>query len=198
MKKLLITGFAPFGGESINPSWEAVKQLPDEIGEYRLVKTELPVVFGDAFVCCVQAAGREQPDIILCVGQAGGRKKVTPEMVGINLRYASIPDNAGNLPKDKPVVSGGPDAYFATVPVRRMADAMGERGAVSYSAGAYVCNDLLYSLLHHFVGSDVRAGFIHVPYLPSQAKEGVPSMELDEIVQALCDGIGALTGRNDE
>lgn len=192
MKKLLITGFAPFGGESINPSWEAVKQLPDGIGHWRLTKLELPVVFGEAFEKAVQAADACGADAVVCVGQAGGRAKVTPEMVGINLRYASIPDNAGHQPKDEPVVAGAREAYFSTVPVRKMAEAMGEKGAVSYSAGSYVCNDLLYGLLHHFHGTHVQAGFIHVPYLPQQAKEGVPCMALEEIVQALEEGIRAM------
>lgn len=189
MKNLLVTGFAPFGGESINPSWEAVKRLPEVIGPWRLTKCELPVVFGDAFDAAMQAAQGCGAQAILCVGQAGGRAKVTPEMVAINLRYASIPDNAGNQPKDEPVAADGPAAYFATVPVRRMAEAMGERGAVSYSAGSYVCNDLLYALLHHGCRNGVQAGFIHVPYLPRQAKPGVASMALEDIVQALEDGI---------
>lgn len=192
MKKLLITGFAPFGGESINPSWEAVKLLPDVIGQWQLTKLELPVVFGEAFEKAVQAADAYGADAVVCVGQAGGRAKVTPEMVGINLRYASIPDNAGHQPKDEPVVAGAREAYFSTVPVRKMAEAMGEKGAVSYSAGSYVCNDLLYGLLHHFHGTHVQAGFIHVPYLPQQAKEGVPCMALEEIVQALEDGLKAM------
>lgn len=192
MKKLLITGFAPFGGESINPSWEAVKKLPDLIGHWRLTKLELPVVFGEAFEKAVQAVDACGADAVVCVGQAGGRAKVTPEMVGINLRYASIPDNAGHQPKDEPVVAGAREAYFSTVPVRKMAEAMGEKGAVSYSAGSYVCNDLLYGLLHYFHGTHVQAGFIHVPYLPQQAKEGVPCMALEEIVQALEDGLKAM------
>lgn len=192
MKKLLITGFAPFGGESINPSWEAVKQLPDVIGQWQLTKLELPVVFGEAFEKAVQAAVACGADAVVSVGQAGGRAKVTPEMVAINLRYASIPDNAGHQPKDEPVVAGAREAYFSTVPVRKMAEAMGEKGAVSYSAGSYVCNDLLYGLLHHFHGTHVQAGFIHVPYLPQQAKEGVPCMALEEIVLALEEGIRAM------
>lgn len=192
MKNLLITGFMPFGGETVNPSWEAVKRLPDTIGSWRLIKMELPVVFGEAFEVCIRAAQQCQPAAVLCVGQAGGRAKVTPEMVAINLRYASIPDNAGNQPKDESVVPGGPNAYFASVPARKMAEAMGACGAVSYSAGSYVCNDLLYGLLHHYAGTDVQAGFIHVPFLPVQAKEGVPSMPLEEIVQALKSAISAM------
>jgi pyroglutamyl-peptidase len=109
-------------------------------------------------------------------------------MVGINLRHARIADNAGNQPQDEPVAADGPAAYFATVPVRQMTQAMENAGiaaAVSYSAGTFVCNDTLYALLHHYSETPVRAGFVHVPFLPQQAKEGVPFMELEDIVRGL-------------
>ena len=163
MKKLLITGFDPFGGESINPAWEAVKLLPDTIGAFELTKLEIPTVFGTASQKVLEAAQAVQPDVILCIGQAGGRKAITPEMVGINLRHARIADNAGNQPQDEPVVSDGPAAYFATVPVRRMAQAIEDAGitaAVSYSAGTFVCNDTLYAVLHHYAGTPVQAVII--------------------------------------
>ena len=195
MKKLLITGFDPFGGESINPAWEAVKRLPDEVGDYALTKLEIPTVFGTASQKVLEAAETVQPDVILCIGQAGGRKAITPEMVGINLRHARIADNAGNQPQDEPVAADGPAAYFATVPVRKMTaaiEAAGIEAAVSYSAGAFVCNDTLYAVLHHFAGTAVQAGFVHVPFLPQQAKEGGPSMPLEDIVRGLAAMIGAL------
>ena len=188
MKKLLITGFDPFGGESINPAWEAVKLLPDTIGAFELTKLEIPTVFGTASQKVLEAAQAVQPDVILCIGQAGGRKAITPEMVGINLRHARIADNAGNQPQDEPVAAEGPAAYFATVPVRKMAQAAEDAGiaaAVSYSAGTFVCNDTLYALLHHYADTQVQAGFVHVPFLPQQAKEGVPYMELESIVRGL-------------
>lgn len=188
MKHLLITGFEPFGGESINPSWEAVQRLPDEIGCWQLHKTRLPVVYGEACAAAQQAAKACSAHAVLCVGQAGGRAKVTPEMVAINLRYASIPDNAGSQPKDEPVAANAPAAYFSTLPVRNMAQAMADKGAVSYTAGTFVCNDLLYGLLHN----GLNAGFIHVPFLPEQAKEGVPSMPLEDIVECLTKGIQAM------
>ena len=191
--KLLITGFEPFGGEGINPSWEAVRLLPEKIGVWELKKMQAPTVFGLAAEKTLQAAEAWKPHVILCVGQAGGRKAVTPEMVGINLRYAAQPDNAGLLPQDEPIVPNGPDAYFSTVPVRRMADAIlaaGYPGAVSYSAGAFVCNDLLYSLLHRFHGSPTQVGFLHVPFLPEQ---GSPSLPLQDTVNALCAAIHALS-----
>lgn len=188
MKKLLITGFDPFGGETINPAWEAVKLLPNVIGEYELVKLEIPTVFGKAAQTVLESAETEKPDRILCIGQAGGRKAVTPEMIGVNLRHASIPDNAGVQPQDEPIVPDGPAAYFATVPVRAMVQAIQNAGlpaSVSYSAGVYVCNDTLYTLLHRYAGTDVEVGFIHVPFLPQQAPEGVPSMALEDITHAL-------------
>lgn len=195
MKKLLITGFDPFGGETVNPSWEAVKRLPDRIGDIELTKIQIPTVFSKAFECVLAEARRVQPDFILSVGQAGGRKGVTPEVIGINLREASIPDNEGNLIKNSPIDKNGPAAYFSTVPVREMVAAVKEAGipaSLSYSAGAFVCNDTLYSLLRHFDGTGTRAGFIHVPFLPEQAKEGAPSLTLDEIVLALTKCVEAL------
>ena len=194
-KRLLVTGFDPFGGETINPAWEAVKRLPDEIGAYCVVKMQVPTVFGAAGEAVLEQAARVRPDAVLCVGQAGGRAAVTPEKVAINLRHAAIPDNAGNRPQDEPIVPGGPDGLFATLPVRAMAariQAAGIPAAVSYSAGSFVCNDLMYTVLHHFVATGVRAGFIHVPFLPEQAREGVSSLPLEDIVRALTEAVLAL------
>ena len=188
MKKLLITGFDPFGGENINPSWEAAKELPDHIGDWQITKMEIPTVFGAAADQVIAAAEGLQPNAILCIGQAGGRAAVTPEVVAINLQEARIPDNRGNQPMNTPVVKGGPAAYFATVPVREMVQtilAASIPAALSYSAGTFVCNDVLYRLLHHFDGTATQAGFIHVPYLPQQAKENQPSLPQEKIVEAL-------------
>lgn len=193
MKRLLITGFEPFGGEEINPSWEAVKLLPIEINGYELTKLCLPVVFGEAAQIVKKAADELCTDVVLCIGQAGGRSAVTAELVGINLRHASIPDNKGNQPKDEPINEGGACAYFSTIPVREIAEAISGEGIssqVSYSAGAYVCNELLYTLLSHFEGSKTRVGFIHVPYSKEQNK--TPSMEMTEIVKALETAIKSL------
>ena len=186
MKKLLITGFEPFGGEKTNPSWEAVRLLPDEINGYGLTKLCIPVVFCRAAKIVIDKAEELRPDVILCIGQAGGRNAITPELVGINLRNASIPDNDGNSPSDEPIYPEGSAAYFSTLPVRRMAEAINSRGItahISYSAGAYVCNDLLYNLLSHFNGASTRVAFIHVPYSTEQGKE--PSMPLPDIVNGL-------------
>lgn len=196
MKKLLMTGFDPFGGERVNPSWEAVSRLPQQIGEYQLTKLQIPTVFGKAAQAVLARAEELHPDAIVCVGQAGGRSAVTPEQVAINLRYAKIADNAGQQPQDMPVAPDGPAAYFATVPVRAMEQAIlaaGLPGAVSYSAGTFVCNDLLYSLLHACQGTGILAGFIHVPYLPQQAEKiHAPSLTLEQMVQALIAAILAL------
>ena len=191
-KKLLITGFDPFGGESINPAWEAVKCLPDKIGKYILCKLEIPTVFGLGAKTVLDTAGTLRPDVILCIGQAGGRNAVTPERIAVNIRDGRIPDNAGFQPSGEPVAANGPAAYFATVPVREMAAAIqnaGLPGTVSNSAGAFVCNDTLYTLLHHYASTDVQVGFIHVPYLPEQ---GQPNLPLADTVRALEAAISAM------
>ena len=196
MKKLLITGFDPFGGADRNPAREAVMALPSVIGDYEIIPLEIPTVFGKAAETVLRAAQELCPDVILCVGQAAGRAAITPEVVGINLRNASIPDNAGNQPQHAPVVEGGPAAYFSTLPVREMAAAIQGAGlpsSLSYSAGVFVCNDLLYTLLHHYDGTSTRVGFIHIPCLPEQAKEGCPSLPLGDTVRGLATAIEAIS-----
>jgi len=190
-RKLLITGFDPFGGEKVNPAWEAVKRLPDRVGDFVLEKRMIPTVFGEAGKVCLEVAEKISPDVILCVGQAGGRGKVTPERVAINLRNARIPDNAGMEPREEPVVPGGPDDLFTTVPVGKMVSAIqaaGLPGEVSNTAGTFVCNDLFYTLLYRYRGTATRVGFIHVPFLPEQ---GTPSLPLPEIIRALEAAIAA-------
>ena len=184
-RKLLITGFDPFGGASINPAWEAVKLLPDTIADFEVHKLEIPTVFGLATEKVLEKAAEIRPDVILCVGQAGGRGSVTPERIGVNIRDAKIADNAGNQPVGQFVAEEGPAAYFATVPVMAMEEAIRKEslpGQVSNSAGAFVCNDTLYGLLHHYAGTEVKVGFIHVPWLPEQ---GSPSMPLEKTAAAL-------------
>ena len=195
MKKLLISGFEPFGGETMNPSWEAVSRLPDQIGEYTITKLRIPVEFDKAAQAVLDAAEQVAPDAILCIGQAGGRSVITPELVAINLRYAKIPDNGGLQPKDEPIVLGAPCAYFSTLPVRQMAEAIADAGVasqVSYSAGAYVCNDLLYTLLHRFHNTQTRVGFVHIPYAHEQGKE--PSMDMADMIKGLTVAIESLQG----
>ncbi|MBQ4270026.1 MAG: pyroglutamyl-peptidase I [Clostridia bacterium] len=194
MKTLLITGFEPFGGETINPSWDAVCRLPDTVGEYSLIKLLIPVTFGEAAQKVIALANDVHPDVVLCIGQAGGRAAITPELVGINLRHAPIPDNGGNQPQDEQIVSGGENAYFSTLPIRKIAAAilnLGVPSQVSYSAGAYVCNDVFYSLLAHFQRSKTRVGFIHVPYCTEQNK--TPCLPLNDIVKGLTVAIETLS-----
>ena len=192
MRTLLITGFDPFGGETINPAWEAVKLLPDRIADFRLCKLRIPTIFGKAAEEVLKAAVNEKPDIILCIGQAGGREAVTPERIAVNIRDARIPDNAGRMPQGAFVIEGAPAAYFATVPVKQMAEAIlrkGIPGKVSNTAGTFVCNETLYRLLHHYEGTRTRVGFIHVPYLPEQ---GTPSLPMEQTTTALQAAIESL------
>ena len=188
MKKLLITGFDPFGGEQINPSWESVKLLEDKIGEYSLIKLQIPTIFKKGVDKIIERANEINPDVIICVGQAGGRRGITPEVVAINLVEANIPDNEGNQPMGVPVINGGENAYFSTLPIRQMVTAIKTKeipSALSFSAGAFVCNEVLYTLLNYFNGTNVKVGFIHVPFLPEQAGDKYPSMELNKIVEGL-------------
>ena len=193
MKKLLITGFEPFGGEEINPSWDAVSALADSIGEWELTRLRIPVVFGEAARLTIEKAEEISADAIIAVGQAGGRDSITPELEAINLRHARIPDNGGYQPKDEPIIRDGERAYFSTLPMRKMAEsisALGIKSSLSYSAGAYVCNDLLYTLLSHFEGSKTKVCFIHVPYSSEQGKE--PCMDLSKIIKGLTVAIGSI------
>lgn len=192
MKTLLITGFDPFGGHGLNPSWQAVRQLPDQAGGYMLCKLGIPTVFGLAAETVLSAAEKCHPDVILCVGLAAGRDAVTPERIAVNIRDARIPDNAGNQPQGAYVAPDGPAAYFSTLPVEAMAQAIRNvqiPASVSNSAGAFVCNDTLYALLHHFAGTSTRVGFIHIPNIPEQ---GQPSLPLEASIRALTAAIEAL------
>lgn len=192
-RKILVTGFQPFGGESMNPAWEAVSRLPDTIGDATVTKVEVPVVFGRGPEAVERAVEEVEPDLVLCVGQAGGRAKITPEFVGINYADARIPDNDGCQPVAERIVDGGPDAYFATLPVKAMVQAMNEAGVpaeVSYTAGTYVCNDVMYSLLHALATRHpgVRGDFLHVPYATEQATHlpsATPSMSVDDMARGI-------------
>lgn len=193
MKKILITGFDPFNGESTNPSYEAVKRLPDQIGSCRIYKMELPTVFYDCFSVLKDIIDAEKPDVIINVGQAGGRSVITLEQVAINLAHARVSDNKGFQPLQKTLIPEGPDAYFTTLPIYSLVDhlnACNYPAAVSYSAGTFVCNDIMYELQHylHQEHRSAKAGFIHVPYIHEQMKgkpSSTPSMALDTIVCAL-------------
>lgn len=195
MKKLLITGFDPFGGQKVNPSWECVFALNEVIGEFSVEKLQIPTVFEKAFLTVKAKADLIQPDVIICVGQAGGRKAVTPEMVAINLKDATTPDNEGNTPKDEKICFGGETAYFTTLPIKKMIERVKSENLpcqISYSAGTFVCNETFYRLSKEYYGTQVKVGFIHVPFLPSQAQNGEPSMPLEDIVKAITLAITAI------
>ncbi|MEY8308347.1 pyroglutamyl-peptidase I [Erysipelotrichaceae bacterium 51-3] len=191
--KILITGFNPFGNESVNPAFEAVKLLPDTIKSAEIVKLEIPTEFKRAGKVLQEGIEANHPDVVICVGQAGGRSAITPEQVGINLMDGRIPDNAGYQPFDTPVREDGPTAYFTSLPVKAMVQSIRDAGIpafVSYSAGTYVCNFLMYELLyqieHFFPG--IKGGFIHVPFMTEQAvnkANGTPSMDLKTISRGL-------------
>ncbi|MDO4297279.1 MAG: pyroglutamyl-peptidase I [Lachnospiraceae bacterium] len=192
MKKILFTGFEPFGGESVNPSWEAVSLLPDRIGLAEIAKRHLPVEYDTVADLLRQAIEEEQPHAVICVGQAGGRAVLTPEMVAINLNDAAIPDNAGVSHGGETICQDGPAAYFATIPVKAISAGMMEAGvpaAVSYTAGTYVCNNAMYHLLHLLAGEypEIRGGFIHVPYECGQVlgKSNMSSLPLPMIAKGL-------------
>ncbi len=190
--KALVTGFEPFGGEPINPAFEALGRLPPRLGALAIATRILPAVFGDALDALEEAVRAAAPDIVLCVGLAGGRAALSLERVAINIEDARIPDNKGRQPIDLPVVAGGPAAYFATLPIKAAAAELREAGlpaVVSNSAGTFVCNHVFYGLMHLAATRrlDLRGGFLHVPYLPSQAarQDGAPSMALEDIVRGI-------------
>lgn len=191
--KILVTGFDPFGGESINPAYEAVKLLPSTIAGAEIIKLEIPTVFTRSVKVVEEAIEKYNPDIILNVGQAGGRTCMSVEKVAINLAEARIPDNDGEQPFDQKLREDGETAYFSTLPVKAMVENMKAHGIpanISYTAGTYVCNSIMYHVLYllqnNFPGK--RGGFIHVPYENSQVLNknvGMPFMPLTMIAEGL-------------
>ena len=184
--KVLVTGFDPFGGEAVNPAFEAVKLLPDEIAGAEIIKLEIPTVFSKSGPAVEEGIRKHEPDIVINVGQAGGRSCVTPEQVAINLAEARIPDNAGEQPSDESLQKDGEPAYYATVPVKAMVKNVRDHGIpchISYTAGTYVCNSVMYNVLYMAATKypNIRAGFIHVPFAAEQVVEkpnGTPFMSL--------------------
>ena len=190
--KILLTGFEPFGGESINPAKEAVKLVKDEIKGAQIVKCYVPVVFGKAIETVHEAMKKENPDAVLLIGQAGGRYEITPERVAINCDDGRIPDNEGNQPVDQPVMADGPAAYFSSLPIKKMVEYMKAANvpaAVSNTAGTYVCNHLMYGVLYYldkeFPGT--IGGFMHVPFLHEQVmnKKETASLSKDDVVKGI-------------
>lgn len=192
MDTVLITGFEPFGGETVNPSWEVVKQLEGlNIDNCRVVTRQLPCVFGESLTVLNAAIDELEPCVVIAVGQAGGRVDVTVERVAINVDDARIPDNRGQQPVDVAIVPDGPAAWFSALPIKAMVAAMREKGipaSVSQTAGTFVCNHVMYGLLNKISAKPgVKGGFIHIPYLPEQAAAhaGAPSMAVQTVKDAL-------------
>jgi len=192
MKKILFTGFDPFGGESANPSIMAVKALPAQIDGVEIIKAEIPTVFGKSINMLCDILERERPCALICVGQAGGRAGIALERIAINCEDTSMPDNEGNKPIEQKNVKDGPDAYFITLPIREMQQRLAEAGipaSISNSAGTFVCNHLIYGALHYICTNKIpmRAGFVHIPYLPQQVvdKPNVPSMAMEMVTEGL-------------
>lgn len=194
MKKLLVTAFEPFAGEPLNPSLEAARQMEKvEFPETVIHVAELPVDRFRAVEMALELLRSNKPDIVIMLGEAGGRYRVNPERVAINIDDFRIPDNAGNQPKDEPIIDGGPAAYFSTLPIRAITDRIVKAhipAAISNSAGSYLCNRLFFSVMHaiNVEGWATRAGFIHLPYLHDQAMNkypDVPSLSRESIVEAV-------------
>jgi len=195
--RILLTGFTPFGNEDINPSWEAVRALDGKhIAGHSVVARLLPTAFADSARELAQAVDDIAPTLLLGVGQAGGRSRISIERVAINVQDARIADNAGAQPIDEPIVADGPAAYFSTLPIKAMLKALLAEGLpaeVSNTAGTFVCNHVAYLMLHLAAKHrGLRAGFIHIPYLPSQAVRfpNTPSMSQDDVVRALTVALG--------
>lgn len=202
MATILVTAFEPFGGEDRNPALDAMRALPETIAGTHIATRVVPTEFNRSIRVVTEAIEKTQPVAVLAIGQAGGRAAVTPERVAINLDDARIPDNAGVQPLDQPIVAAGPAAYFSTLPVKAMVQAIRAAGVpaeLSHTAGTYVCNHLLYGILHHLRDSHTRGGFVHVPYASEQVAgcADTPSLPLDSIVTALTAAIEAIV-KNDE
>ena len=190
--RALVTGFEPFGDDPINPALEALRRLPPLLGRLEIATRVLPTVFGRALAVLDDALAAAAPDLVLCVGLAGGRAELSLERVAINIDDAGIADNAGQLPVDRPIVPGGPPAYFSTLPIKAAVARLRKAGlpaAVSNTAGTFVCNHVFYGVMHRAatVRPRLRAGFLHVPYLPVQAArhDSAPSMALGDIVRGI-------------
>ena len=191
--KILFAAFDPFGGAKINPADEAGRRLPEEISGADIIKIQIPTMFVEDGKVLEEAIRENRPDAVVCVGMAGGRSHVSVEQVAINLIEARIPDNAGKQPTGVSVIEGGPTAYFSTLPVKAIVEEMKNNqipAKISYTAGTFVCNDIMYRLLHLIDTQypDMQGGFIHVPYLPEQVlemNEEKPSMSLPMMEQAL-------------
>lgn len=189
MKKLLLTGFDPFAHHTVNPSWEAVKVLPDSIGCFAVSKMMLPNIYQTAGRLLLEEAERLKPDVILMTGMDSSSNRVHADCVAVNLRDALIEDNKGAKPWGEPVVPGGPAAYFATIPVHALVARLQKQGCpvhLGYCTGGYVCNDIFYMAAHRFAGSNVKVGFVHVPLLPQMVFDETLALPLEKTTKILC------------
>lgn len=189
--KILVTGFDPFDNQDINPSWEAVKSLPDKIENVEIIKMEIPTVFRKSVNIIKEKITEISPRAVVSIGQAGSREKISVEFVGINFIDARIPDNEGNQPVEI-ISKDRPDGLFSTLPVFKIVEDLNKNditAKVSYTAGTFVCNNVLYGISDYidYNNLDIISGFIHVPSIYEQVKdkEGKPYMELETIIKAL-------------
>ena len=190
--KALVTGFDAFGGDTVNPSSAAIAKLKRKFGRVAVHTAILPTSYARSAIVLRGAIHEVNPDIVLCVGQAGGRNELSLERVAINVQDARIKDNDGKQPIDREVVRDGPAAHFATLPIKACVAEMRRAGlpaVVSNTAGTFVCNHILYALMDIIRQrpTPTRGGFLHIPYLPEQASRvgGAPSMALDDIVRGI-------------
>ena len=198
MKKILLTGFEPFHKSNQNPSQEIVKEIAQDALLSQVQTLVLPVEFGRAAEILCKKIVEIQPDVVICLGQAEGRSAITPEQVAINIDDARIPDNSGNQPNDNPIVAGGPDAYFSTLPTKKLIEVIEESGApasLSLSAGTFVCNHVFYAVQHFCRDKNIQSGFIHVPLMESQKDEfpGLPTLNQEVLVKGIKAVIKALS-----
>ncbi len=206
--RILLTGFEPFGGESVNPSWQIAQALDGWVCEGRAVRSVLlPCAFGDALHRLDEALAAHRPELVVCLGQAGGRAEISIERAALNVDDARIPDNLGRQPIDAAVVAAGPAAYFSTLPIKALARDLREAGiavAVSNTAGTFVCNHVFYALMHRLATvpalANARGGFVHVPYTPEQAagQPGAPSMALAMQVEGIRQALSSAIRTRDD
>jgi len=187
MERILLTGFEPFHNSMLNPSQEIIKRISHRS---LVAKEVLPVTFGEASQKLISLIDQHKPTVVLALGQAEGRKEITPERIAINLDDARIPDNAGKSPKERVIVAGGPDAYFTTLPITNLVEKLNENGipaSISLSAGTFVCNHIFYAMQHHCAGKEIKSGFIHLPLVNEQASEfpGLPTMQIEEMIRGI-------------
>lgn len=190
MKKILITGFEPFGGATINPALEAVKLLDGvKLDGGEIVVCEVPVTRFKSIQTVINAIETHQPSAVITLGQASGRFGITPERIAVNIDDFRIPDNEGNQPIDEPIEEDGPNAYFTTLPIKAITQALQQKGIpcqISNSAGTFVCNHLFYGIQHFLRDTDVAHGFLHIPLIPEQATSAdQASMSLSCIINGL-------------